>query len=207
MSNATTIDTKTQILDVAERLIAERGFSATTLRNIVSEADVNLAAVHYHFGSKDELFRAVVHRIAAPIIKRQLETLTRLQAKTEEPSVEEILTAFLTPPFELIAGDERNGMLRARFMGRCQSEPEPVQSVAHREFSSSLEPFLDILQRVLPEQSRSQLMWKMDLVVASLIRVQIKAGTPNALLKSGKPKDIQATISKLVTFLAGGMRM
>lgn len=207
MSNTTTIDTKTQILDVAERLIAERGFSATTLRNIVSEADVNLAAVHYHFGSKEELLRAVVHRMAAPIIKRQLEMLNRLKAKTDAPSVEDILTVFLTPPFELIAGDERNGMLRARFMGRCQSEPEPVQSIARGEFSSSLEPFLDILQRVLPEQSRSQLDWKMDLVVASLIRVQIKAGTPNALLKSGKPQDIQATISKLVTFLAGGMRM
>ncbi|MEO1147825.1 MAG: TetR/AcrR family transcriptional regulator [Cyanobacteria bacterium J06638_22] len=207
MSNATTIDTKTQILDVAEHLIAERGFSATTLRNIVSEANVNLAAVHYHFGSKEELFRAVVHRIATPIIKRQLEMLNRLQAETDALSVEDILTAFLTPPFELVAGDERNGMLRARFMGRCRSEPEPVQSIANEEFSSSLEPFLDILQRVLPEQSRSQLMWKMDLVVASLIRVQIKADTPNALLKSGKPQDIQATISKLVTFLAGGMRM
>ena len=53
MTDTTTTDTKTQILNVAERLMAERGFAATTLRNVVSEADVNLAAVHYHFGSKE----------------------------------------------------------------------------------------------------------------------------------------------------------
>ena len=45
----TTIDTKEQIISVAERLFAERGFAGTTLRNVISEADVNLAAVHYHF--------------------------------------------------------------------------------------------------------------------------------------------------------------
>ena len=56
MSSATKPDTKTQILDVAERLLAENGFSGTTLRNIVSEADVNLAAVHYHFGSRKNSF-------------------------------------------------------------------------------------------------------------------------------------------------------
>jgi len=205
MTPATTTDTKTQILDVAERLIAEKGFTGTTLRNIVSDAGVNLAAVHYHFGSKEELFRAVVRRIAVPLVERQLHLLEQLRKKPDPPSVEELLTAFLTPPLELVMGDEHYRVVRAQFMGRCRAEPEPVQRIAHEEFSPNIEPFLDALQRSLPDQSRSQLLWKLDLVVAALIRVQIGAGQPGALLESLQPQDVQATIRKLVAFLAAGM--
>ena len=54
-------DTATRILDAAERLFVEHGFEATSLRTITQQAEVNLAAVNYHFGSKDALFQAV-HR-------------------------------------------------------------------------------------------------------------------------------------------------
>lgn len=205
-NTTTTADTKTQILDVAERLIAENGYSGTTLRNIVGQADVNLAAVNYHFGSKEELFRAVVHRIAEPVVSRQIDMLNQLKRKSSAPTVEELLTAFLIPPLEFVMGDETYRMVRAQFMGRCRSEPEPIQSIAHGEFSRNVDPFLDALQRALSDQSRSQLYWKLDLVVAALIRVQIEAGKPNALLKSSQPQDIQDTVDNLVKFMAAGMR-
>jgi AcrR family transcriptional regulator len=89
---SSTTDTKTQIINVAERLFAELGFAGTTLRNVVSEAGVNLAAVHYHFGSKEELFRAVVARFARPVVDRELSLLSELTVGTELPSVEAILT-------------------------------------------------------------------------------------------------------------------
>ena len=206
MTDTTTTDTKTQILNVAERLMAERGFAATTLRNVVSEADVNLAAVHYHFGSKEELFRAVVRRIAVPLVKRQLHLLEQLRKKADPPSVEELLTAFLTPPLELVMGDETYRLVRAQFMGRCRAEPESIQRIANAEFSTSMEPFLDAFQRSLPDQSRLELLWKLDLVVASLIRVQMGAGKAGALLESLQPQNVQTTIQKLVSFLAAGMR-
>ena len=206
MSNATTTDTKTQILDATERLIAEKAFAGTTLRNIASAAGVNLAAVHYHFGSKEDLFRAAVQRIAKPVVARQLDMLNQLKQKTVVPSVEDLLAAFLTPPLEFISGGASSRIVRAQFMGRCRTEPEPIQSIARQEFSSSAESFLDVLQRALPDQSRSQLDWKLDLVIAALIQVQMQAGKPNALLQSNQPKDIQVAITNLVTFMANGMR-
>jgi hypothetical protein len=68
------------------------------------------------------------------------------------------------------------------------------------------EACLDLLQRVLPDQSRSQLYWKLDLVIASLIRVLTEAGQSHSLLKSNRPEDIQATTHKLVQFLSPAMR-
>jgi len=206
LSTHTKIDTKQQILDVAERLIAERGFAGTTLRTIVNEAGVNLAAVHYHFGSKEDLFRAVVSRIARPVVERQLALLSQLQQQAEAITVEAVLHAFLTPPLEFVVKNEGSRMVRAQFMGRCRTEPEPIQSIAHREFGTSMAAFLDALQRVLPDQSRSQITWKLDLVIAALVRVQVQAGKPQALLKSSQSSDIQETIAQLVTFMAAGMR-
>ncbi len=202
----TTTDTKEQIISVAERLFAERGFTGTTLRNVVSEAEVNLAAVNYHFGSKENLFRAVVARFARPVVAQELNLLSKLTTRDELPSVEEILTAMLQPSLEILTQDDNTRLVRAQFMGRCRTEPEPIQSIAYKEFAPALEPFLDVLQQILPEQSRSQLSWKFDLVITALVRVLMEAGKPYALLKTISPEDIQATTQQLVKFLSPGMR-
>lgn len=199
-------DTKIRILDAAEPLIAAKGFTGTTLRNIASAADVNLAAISYHFGSKEELFRAIVQRIAVPVTERQIDRLDQLRQKSDPVAIEALLTAFISPPLEFMMGDERYRMTRAQFMGRCRTEPQPIQGFADTAFSSSVDAFLDALQRALPDQSRSQLSWKLDLVVAALIRVQTEVSKPGALLRSSQPQDIQATVANLVKFLAAGMQ-
>jgi AcrR family transcriptional regulator len=203
---SSTHETKEQIITVAERLFADKGFAGTTLRNVVSEAGVNLAAVNYHFGSKEELFRAVVARFARPVVEKELSLLSELKAGAELPSVDEILTALLQPSLEILSEGEGSRLVRARFMGRCRTEPEPIQSIADQEFAPVTEAFLDLWQRVLPEQSRSQLRWKLDLVIAALIRVLTEAGQPHALLKSNHPEHIQETTQQLVRFLSPGMR-
>ena len=202
----TTIDTKEQIINVAERLFAERGFAGTTLRNVISEADVNLAAVHYHFGSKEELFRAVVKRFARPIVEQELALLKQLQAGGQVPSIDAILTALFKPCLEFLAQDKEFLLVHTQFMGRCWTEPEPLKSIVEGEFSASIEAFLDVLQRALPDRSRSQLAWKFDLVIAALNRVQSEAGQPWALIQNTDPETIQSAIEQLVKFLSPGMR-
>ena len=168
---ASTTETKEQILTVAERLFAEHGFAGTTLRTMASEAGVNLAAVQYHFGSKEELFRAVVARFARPVVERELRLLSELKSNSEFLSIETLLTAVVQPSLELLSEGENVRLVRAKFMGRCRTEPEPIQSIAHAEFAVAAEAFLDMFQRVLPEQPRSQLGWKFDLVISTLVRV------------------------------------
>ena len=75
------IDTKDRILDTAERLFADKGYPATSLRDITNEAGVNLAAVNYHFGSKEALLSAVLDRRIGPVNEKRLELLDAAEAQ------------------------------------------------------------------------------------------------------------------------------
>ena len=202
-------DTKDQILNVAEQLFAERGYAGTSLRQLIKEAGVNLSAVHYHFGSKEELFRAVVARTAQPIVKKSLEELTLAQSREGDLSVEAILEAFMSPSLEIfISNDDRKerSLCCAKLMGRCRTEPDPIQKIADAEFEELRTAYLDVLQRILPDRSRNELSWKLDLIVATLIRVLSEAKKPNALIQDTSPEAIKVAILRLVNFLAPGMR-
>src|SRR5579863_6004584 len=93
--------TKDKILDIAERLFGEQGYEATSLRHVIFEAGVNLAAVHYHFGSKEELLDAVVLRGAVPMNAERLALLDRYEkeAGPRPVPVEKVLRAILVPTF------------------------------------------------------------------------------------------------------------
>ncbi|MGE4359676.1 MAG: TetR/AcrR family transcriptional regulator, partial [Lysobacteraceae bacterium] len=99
-SPAPHFSTKQRILDVAEALFAEHGFAGTSLRLVTSQAEVNLAAVNYHFGSKDNLITEVFrHRMDAMSQAR----LERLEHARKVPNVvlEEVLRAFIEPALAL----------------------------------------------------------------------------------------------------------
>jgi len=206
MPQASSTETKEQILDVAESEIAQNGYAGTTLRNVVNKANVNLAAIHYHFGSKEDLFKAVLARTAEPIVSGQIANLAALKEKSKEPlAVEDILRAYIEPGFACTIRKDAHPM-RSQFFGRCRTEPEPVQSIAGEHFQPGTQKFLDALQRALPDQSRSQLTWKLDLVVSSLIRVLGQAGKPGALIATDTPEDIEQAMTKLIAFLLPGMQ-
>jgi AcrR family transcriptional regulator len=92
-------ETPDRILDAAERLFAHQGVAATSLRSITSAAGVNAAAIHYHFGSKEELVRAIFERRIAPLTRARLERLERLEARHPEGPVplEPLVEAFVAP--------------------------------------------------------------------------------------------------------------
>src|SRR5215212_1216272 len=97
--DTTSQDTKSRILDVAEQLFMEHGFEATSLRQLTSSAGVNLAAVNYHFGTKEELFHAVLTRRLDPMNQQRIELLAKLERESNgRPiAVERILAGMLVP--------------------------------------------------------------------------------------------------------------
>src|SRR5580704_11940240 len=109
------VDTKQRILDSAERLFATHGFEGTSLRTIIADAQVNLAAIHYHYHSKEALLDAVLARRLQPINRERLE---KLEKCGENAPLEAILEAFVAPAVRVSANPELGGKNFVRLMGR-----------------------------------------------------------------------------------------
>jgi AcrR family transcriptional regulator len=159
------LTTKERILDTAERLIGEQGYAATSLRQIIGEAGVNLAAVHYHFGSKEELLDGIIARKAGPVNERR----TRLFDEAEQASnggpvpVEAILSAFLRPIFE---AKERNPEF-VRIMGRIHGEGM-MPSILKRHFHPIVVRFRGLMLRALPHLDDQELGWRLEMMFGGL---------------------------------------
>jgi AcrR family transcriptional regulator len=159
--------TRTAILAAAERLYAERGFGDVTLRDIVAEANVNLAAVNYHFGSKDEL-------IAELFVSRSLalnrERLRQLRAAEDQgggrAEIDAILRALVGPGLRGCLGAERERSTAARFMIRASIESvPPIRRIKNREIDH-LRKFAAAMRRALPGRADAELYWGLHFALA-----------------------------------------
>jgi AcrR family transcriptional regulator len=150
-------DTRERILDSAEQLFAERGIGETSLRALTQHAGVNLAAVHYHFGSKEGLLDAVVERLAAPINSARCEALDRLDESTRTDAAT-ILRVFFQPVIERMEAVERQGRTTtlARLLARIESQPrDEVAQLFERHFGDASRRCVEALASALPELERA----------------------------------------------------
>jgi AcrR family transcriptional regulator len=159
--------TRTAILSAAERLYADRGFGDVTLRDIVAAADVNLAAVNYHFGSKDEL-------IAELFVTRSLATnrerLNELKAAEENGGgrapIDQIFRALVGPTLRGCLGPSSQGSTAARFMIRASIESvPPIRRIKNREVDH-LRKFIAAMRRALPGRDDVDLYWGLNFALA-----------------------------------------
>ena len=109
--------TRERILSAAENLFAADGFETVSLRDITGAAGANVAAVNYHFGSKERLIDAVVERHVVPINHERLKLLDRLEVSHAEGviPIEEILRAFLSPVLRQISSGKMSEELFGKF--------------------------------------------------------------------------------------------
>jgi AcrR family transcriptional regulator len=202
-------DTRRRILDAAERLFAREGFEATSLRQITAAAHVNLAAVNYHFGSKDALIREVLARRIGPVNQERLARLAACEARAGErrPRVEEILRAFVEPVVELRA-DPEAGEAFARLMGRSFFEPNlQVRRVIVGQMREVARRFAAALRRALPELPETELWWRMHFSAGALAHTL--AGNVHLETLSGgrcDPSDVRGTTERLVRYVAAGLK-
>jgi AcrR family transcriptional regulator len=200
-------DTKQRILDAAERLFAAHGFAGTSLRAITKEAGVNLAAVHYHFGTKEDLLRAVLSRIVVPVNRERLQMLEQVEAAAGDgpPSLEGILEAFIAPDLRLIRDLGERGVIITRFLGRSYTEPaEMVQALIREQYEELGQRFMEVAAQALPEVPQAELYWRFKLVVGVL--TYILADTDRTGGYAEDLADVDETVRRLVAFLATGLR-
>jgi AcrR family transcriptional regulator len=194
-------DTQEKILDTAERLLGEQGYAATSLRQIINTAGVNLAAVHYHFGSKEDLLDAVVMRKVGPVNEARLAALTVVEreAGDEAPQVEKVLNAFLAPTAAVASANPQF----VRLMGRIYSEGLMPQ-IVQKHFRPTAGRFLVALRRALPRLPQEELMWRVHFMVGAMAHTM--CGEPVFAGAMDTNADYALRMKRLVAFLSAGFR-
>ncbi|MDT5031803.1 MAG: hypothetical protein QOC94_1974 [Actinoplanes sp.] len=198
-------DTRTQILDAAERLFAERGYRGTSIRAITDLAGANLAAVGYHFGSKAELLAAVARRVIEPINAAQGAGLDRLLARTADPPVADLVEAFAGPLFDGMAAGDEGGERTSRLIVTILSDPaEEVRSWTGPAEDTVRDRYLAAFRRALPGLSEEELWFRIRgvLAVTAVDRVEVYH-RPSAACPS--PVAGEAARRWAITFLAAAM--
>src|ERR1700747_3299792 len=152
--------TRAAILAAAERLYADRGFGDVTLRDIVAAAEVNLAAVNYHFGSKDELIAELFVTRSLALNRERLRELRAAEDRGGGPAeLSEIWPALIGPSLRGCLGPERERSTAARFMIRASIESvPPIRRIKNREVDH-LRKFAAPMRRALPDRSEVDLYW------------------------------------------------
>ncbi len=202
-----TADTKERILNVAERSFADRGFPATSLRDITSEAGVNIASVNYHFGSKEALLAAVLERRVRPVNARRLELLDAIEsaAGNDAPNAEDVIRAFLSPPFQKRQEWGAGGDNFLRLVGRIHSETnEEFRATFFQQFEGVFRRFGRALQRALPHLDAPDVGWRMLFLVGSMA-FTMAWGESFASISPGTHRDPEDVLESLIQYATAGM--
>ena len=203
--------TKEKILDAAESLFMEHGFEATSLRAITTAAGVNLAAVNYHFGSKEELFQAVLTRRLDPMNQERVDLLTRLEhdAAPAPLPCDRILSAMFVPALKLARDPERGGKDFLRLLGRAYADPAPfIRKFLAGQYAVVIARFKAAFARALPDLPKKELSWRLHFIMGALSYTL--AGTDAlrliAELAPAETANDELLLNRLAPFLLAGLQ-
>jgi AcrR family transcriptional regulator len=198
--------TKELILDTAERLFAERGLDATSVRDITGAAGVNLGAITYHFGTKQRLIEAMFNRHFGPFVQRTLKLIE--EAEQKPASIEALLEALMRPMVEGSFCAGKRNFTFMRLMGRCQSEPShEIQHLIRSHMQPIFSCFTTAVQRVLPGLPSEELFWRIQFITGAMYRALLVSSREDLPVpKNVKKLDAEGLVRRLVAFGAQGMK-
>jgi len=199
-------DTKTKILDAAERLFREQGIGAVSVRAIIGKAGVNIAAIHYHFGSKEVVVKNVVIRLLEPVNSRRLELLDQLEEEygIEPIPLEKVLEAFLEPLVKMAAEDPARYLSFKELIGRIHAEPNEIRTFMHL-FQDVFNRFFMAIKKVLPELNEQQLLLGFSFTMGALGSMIYKDQLIREhISRESKSMDYKILKNYVIRFIAGG---
>jgi AcrR family transcriptional regulator len=199
--------TQSRILDVAEELFSEQGLDRVSIRDITRKAKVNLAAINYHFGRKEDLIAAVFERRIVPVNEARLAALDDVERATgkKKLKLEAILEAFIRPALQCSLKASKGGTAFSKLFGRCLSEPSPeVEVLLKKQFEPLAERMTSALTKALPHLSRSEVFWRLKFTFGALHHWLL---TKDKFLPTWlEVTDVEAQTKKLISFAAAGFR-
>ncbi|MBW2280095.1 MAG: TetR family transcriptional regulator [Deltaproteobacteria bacterium] len=202
MAEATT---RERILGAADRLFGSHGFRGTSLRALTREAGVNLAAVHYHFGSKHELLVATLSRHIDAINAARIAQLDALEAAHPNGDIPplDLLNALVRPAFAFRHASPENAEVVQRLSALLHSEPlEIVHPLMEGLFSRVMQRFAAALERALPDLEPEEVYLRIQITIGAMVSALAGRHPPD--LADAPGLDEEERIDHLVHFLAAG---
>jgi AcrR family transcriptional regulator len=201
---------KLRLLEAAESLVARRGFDAVSVRDVTQAAKANVAAVNYHFGSRDGMMALIVTRQVTPVNDERLLRLDALEKKwpAKVVPVEELIDAYVRP---LVGAVRKSGLpeeLLHQLAGRVFSLPaEALPPAVEERIKGLTERFLKAFGRALPGLSAGELAWRLHFVAGAVIHTLLHRETLDRMSAgaAGNPA-MDTLIVRLGRFAAAGLR-
>ncbi len=201
-------DTKVRILNAAEALFAEQGYAQTSMRAITARADVNLASVNYHFGSKKNLIQAVLKRYFDVLMPQIDEVLAKHQVKTGAEGVESLLMSLVPPMMTLSDVRPKGTALFVQLLGRGYNETQGhLRRFIMHDYGATVAGLMMALHASLPDVDNHELFWRVHFAIGSFVfsMASSQALTEIAEADFNQQVDIQAVILHLVPFVSQGI--
>lgn len=207
-------DTRERILDAAERLFMEHGYEGTSMRQITGEAGVNLAAVNYHFGSKEILMQEVFRRKLDWLNDARMRALDQMEqeagGKPLKPS--QIVDGFFGTLLRMAEDDTRGGMIFLRLLGRTLTEPsEFIRTFLAQNYKPVVDRYKEALFAALPDVPKAEIVWRFHFMLGATSYAI--AGTDAVRLitdwqiEDNESEDrLDRLMPRLMSFLLGGLR-
>lgn len=197
--------TKDRILGAAEELFAQFGFSGTSLRQVTSRADVNIAAVNYHFGSKENLVNEVFRRRMDEMSAQRLACL-RTAIQQHPRQLEPVLAAFVEPALAL-AQDRHGGSAFIRVIARAYAEKnDSLRSFLSHQYGHVLREFAKAIAGCVPALSKEELYWRLDFLSGALTYAMADFGTIKRPSGVAETAHRERAARELIRFAAAGLK-
>ena len=208
MAQSETVD---RILDAAEELFAERGFSETSLRMITSKAKVNLAAVNYHFGSKNALIQAVFARFLTPFSSTLDRAFDDLEARCGDtpPTLNQTLWVLTESAIRMPQRSERGLSIFMRLLGLAYTQSQGhLRKFLEQQYSNPFGRFMRLLKEATPQLSAVDRYWRIQFMLGATAFTMSSSDALRDILhnKLGVETTVQEIAARLVPFLAAGMQ-
>ena len=223
-------DTRERILMAAERLFMENGFDGTSMRMITGQAKVNLAAVNYHFETKEALLRAVLDRRLTALNDHRLRALEEMEqragGKALRPS--QIVDAYFGTLMRMGKDGSHGGTVFLRLLGRIFNEPSKlIRDILEQQHGEILERFQSAFLRAMPQVPREEIAWRFHFMQGAMAYAIAGIDPMNLFLDWSPGQSAPATATatatpaqrarvvqdeterlypRLMSFLLGGLR-
>lgn len=197
--------TRERILGVAETLFARHGFAGASLRQVTAAAKVNLAAVNYHFGSKESLIEEVFRRRLDELNRHRLAALAAVDANPDR-QLEDVLDAFIRPALEQ-SMDSTGGAAFVRVLARAYAEhDERLRRFLSDNYGHVLRDFATAFALLLPHLRKEELYWRLDIVAGALTYAMADFGMIKRKDDVSEQSHRELSVQHLVRFAAAGLR-